>query len=53
VDEELKSMVNQLEVGQADTDLGSGVYKVRIARPGAGKSGGHRLIGGCLVALIP
>jgi hypothetical protein len=39
-DEELKGMVNQLEAGQADADLGSGVYKVRIARPGAGKSKG-------------
>jgi hypothetical protein len=43
-DEELKGMVNQLEAGQADADLGSGVYKVCIARPGAGKSGGYRLI---------
>jgi hypothetical protein len=31
-------------VGQADADLGGGVYKVRIARPGAGKSGGYRVI---------
>ena len=43
-DGELKEMVNQLEEGQADADLGGGVYKVRIARPGEGKSGGYRVI---------
>jgi hypothetical protein len=37
-------MVNQLETGQAEANLGSGVYKVRIARPGEGKSGGYRVI---------
>jgi hypothetical protein len=44
VDEELKDIVNQLEAGQADADLSGDVYKVRIARPGAGKSGGYRVI---------
>jgi hypothetical protein len=43
-DEELKDMVNQLEAGQAEADLGGRVYKVRVARPGAGKSGGYRVI---------
>ena len=43
-DEELREAVNQLETGQADADLGGGVYKVRIARPGEGKSGGYRVI---------
>ena len=43
-DSELREMVNQLEAGQADADLGSGVYKVRVARPGEGKSGGYRVI---------
>jgi hypothetical protein len=43
-DDELKAMVNQLEAGQADADLGGDVYKVRVARPGAGKSGGYRVI---------
>jgi len=37
-------MVNQLEAGQADADLGGGVYKIRLARPGEGKSGGYRII---------
>jgi hypothetical protein len=43
-DEELRDMANQLEAGRADADLGGGVYKVRMARPGAGKSGGYRVI---------
>ncbi|MDR1950480.1 MAG: type II toxin-antitoxin system RelE/ParE family toxin [Spirochaetaceae bacterium] len=43
-DNELREAVNQLEVGQADADLGGGVYKQRIARPGTSKSGGYRVI---------
>ena len=44
-DNELKDIVNNvLETGQADADLGGGVYKVRIARHGEGKSGGYRVI---------
>jgi hypothetical protein len=43
-DGELKDMINQLEAGQAGVDLGGGVFKVRLARPGAGKSGGYRII---------
>jgi hypothetical protein len=43
-DGELLEIVNRLEAGQADTDLGCGVYKVRVARSGAGKSGGYRVI---------
>ncbi|MDR1804181.1 MAG: type II toxin-antitoxin system RelE/ParE family toxin [Treponema sp.] len=42
-DGELVEAVNLLEAGQAD-DLGGGVYKVRIARPGEGKRGGYRVI---------
>jgi hypothetical protein len=42
---ELKDIVNDvLETGRADADLGGGVYKVRIARSGEGKSGGYRVI---------
>jgi len=37
-------MVNLLETGQADADLGGGVYKMRVARPGESKAGGYRLI---------
>jgi len=43
-DGELKELVNQLEAGQAEADLGGGVYKTRVARPGEGKSGGYRVI---------
>ena len=44
-DSELKDIVNNvLEKGQAEVDLGGGVFKVRIARPGKGKSGGYRVI---------
>jgi len=32
------------EAGQAEADLGSGVYKVRVARSGEGKSGGYRVV---------
>jgi hypothetical protein len=44
-DGELKAIVNDaLETGQVEADLGGGVYKVRVARPGEGKSGGYRVI---------
>jgi len=43
-DHELLKVVDQLEAEQADANLGGDVYKVRIARPGEGKSGGHRVI---------
>jgi hypothetical protein len=43
-DSELKQAVRQLEVGQADANLGGNVYKVRIARHDEGKSGGYRVI---------
>ena len=40
----MREMADRLEDGQADADLGGGVYKVRLARPGEGKSGGYRII---------
>ena len=43
-DDELKALVNQLEAGQIDADLGGGVYKLRLGRQGAGKSGAYRVI---------
>jgi hypothetical protein len=44
IDDELRELVNQLETGQADANLGGDVYKVRVARQGEGKSGGYRVI---------
>ena len=43
-DAELREAVNLLEAGQADADLGGGVFKVRVARPGEGKAGSYRVI---------
>ena len=42
-DGELVEAVNLLEDGHA-ADLGGGVYKIRLARPGEGKRGGYRVI---------
>jgi hypothetical protein len=43
-DDELRGIVDQLEAGQPDADLGGHVYKQRIPRPGEGKAGGYRVI---------
>ena len=43
-DDELREAVNQLEAGQIAANLGGNVYKLRVARSGEGKSGGHRVI---------
>ncbi|MCL2042979.1 MAG: type II toxin-antitoxin system RelE/ParE family toxin [Treponema sp.] len=43
-DAELINIISQLEDDQADANLGGDVYKVRLARAGKGKSGGHRVI---------
>ena len=43
-DGELMDAANLLENSQADANLGGGVYKMRIARRGGGKSGGYRAI---------
>jgi hypothetical protein len=43
-DAKLKSIALGLEEGRWDADLGGDVYKVRVARPGEGKSGGFRTI---------
>src|SRR2546425_13037512 len=40
----LLDAVARAEQGQVDADLGGGVIKQRIARPGQGKSGGYRTI---------
>ena len=43
-DPALIDAVARAENGQVDADLGGGVIKQRIARPGRGKSGGYRTI---------
>lgn len=40
----LSEAVKRAERGQIDANLGGGVIKQRIARPGQGKSGGYRTI---------
>ena len=40
----LAHAIGRAEKGQVDADLGGGVIKQRIARPGQGKSGGYRTI---------
>ena len=44
IDSELKEVLDHLESGQVDADFGGGVYKMRIARHGEGKSSGYRVI---------
>lgn len=43
-DKALREAVKQAEQGLIDADLGGGVIKQRVARPGEGKSGGYRTI---------
>lgn len=40
----LCAAVHEMTKGLFDADLGSGLYKKRIARPGQGKSGGYRTL---------
>ena len=40
----LREAVSRAEKGQIDADLGGGVIKQRIARPGQGRSKGYRTI---------
>lgn len=43
-DERLAEAVERANAGLIDADLGGGVIKQRVARPGQGKSGGYRTI---------
>ncbi len=43
-DEALCKAVQEMESGLIDADLGGHLYKKRVARPGAGKSGGYRTL---------
>jgi hypothetical protein len=40
----LRDAIRRAEAGLVDADLGGGVIKQRLARPGQGKSGGFRSI---------
>jgi hypothetical protein len=44
LDESLREAVKRVEAGNYDADLGAGVFKQRVARPGEGQSGGYRVI---------
>lgn len=43
-DSELVEAIERLQKGLVDADLGGGLYKQRLARPGGGRSGGYRTI---------
>jgi hypothetical protein len=43
-DDILREAIMRVESGQVDADLGGGVLKQRLARPGQGKSKGYRTI---------
>jgi hypothetical protein len=43
-DGELCEAVNRAEQGLIDADLGSGLFKQRVARKGEGRSGGYRTL---------
>jgi hypothetical protein len=40
----LRLAVEEMRSGLIDADLGGGLFKKRVARPGAGKSGGYRTL---------
>jgi hypothetical protein len=43
-DDKLREVIREAESGLNEGELGSGLIKKRIARPGEGKRGGHRTI---------
>ncbi len=43
-DVSLHQAIERAERGMVDADLGYGVIKQRVARPGQGRSGGYRLL---------
>ena len=43
-DEDLRDAVERAEGGHIDADLGNGLIKQRVARPGQGRRGGFRTI---------
>jgi hypothetical protein len=45
-DQSLRTAIERAEQGLIDADLGGGLIKQRVARPGRGRSGGYRMIVG-------
>jgi hypothetical protein len=45
-DASLRAAIERAEQGLIDADLGGGLIKQRVARPGRGRSGGYRMIVG-------
>jgi hypothetical protein len=43
-DEALEKAVSEIEMGLYETNLGSGLYKKRIAKKGQGKRGSYRML---------
>lgn len=43
-DESLREAIERAERGTIDADLGGGLIKQRVARPGKGRSAGYRVI---------
>lgn len=43
-DSQLLTLAKEIDIGKIDADLGSGVIKQRLAKPGRGKSGSYRCI---------
>jgi hypothetical protein len=43
-DVSLRAAIAQAERGLVDADLGGGLIKLRLARPGQGKRGGYRML---------
>lgn len=43
-DKALKKAIEEMENGLFEANLGSGLYKKRVALPGKGKSGGYRTL---------
>ena len=48
-DATLVGAIERVERGLMDADLGGGLLKLRVARPGQGRSGGYRTIVACSV----
>jgi hypothetical protein len=45
-DQSLRAAIERAEQGLIDADLGGGLIKQRVPRPGRGRSGGYRMIVG-------